>query len=209
LFGFKEGGEGKAMIRRSTWIVLAVFVVLLAVFLIFQRVEEQSGDVPLEETSQPESVLLIEIPEDQVVVGLRIEDGEGNVVDIVRENAESDWVLRVPAADSTDVEKIDNLLTQLLALTTQGKLDPVPPLDAMGLDQPENTIALTTDNGVLHIIRVGNPTITGNQYYVQLGNQEPQITSKSAIDQAINLLTSLPILPPPTPEIPLDETPVP
>lgn len=96
------------MIRRSTWIVLAVFVLLLAALLIFQRVKQQSDDAPLDITPQPESIPLIDIAEDQVVIGLRIEDNDGNVVEVQRDDEESNWVLQVPESDVTDVEKVES-----------------------------------------------------------------------------------------------------
>ena len=150
--------------------------------------------------------MLLEISPDQYIASIRIADTEGNQVEIERENAESEWVLIGAEDGTTDVAQIDSTLDQILTLKTQGKLDPAPSFEAIGLDKPVHSIMLILNNRILYHIKIGDTTITGNSLYVQVNNREPQVVSKYPLDQAISMLTNLPILPTATPELPTEDT---
>ena len=195
------------MVNRSTWIVISIFVLLLAVFLLYQRMDKPVEEEEiLPDGTQIEESMLLEISPDQYIASIRIADTEGNQVEIERENAESEWVLIGAEDGTTDVAQIDSTLDQILTLKTQGKLDPAPTLDAIGLDKPIHSIKLILNNRILYHIKIGDTTITGNSLYVQVNNREPQVVSKYPLDQAINMLTTLPILPTATPELPTEDT---
>lgn len=187
------------MIRRSTWIVLAIF--LLAVGFVYywnNREPDTPEPAPLVE-EQPS--LLFEIPEDVAVTGMRVESAEGELLEIQRVDGEADWALIEPQHDDTDSEAVQSAVNQLRNLTVSTSLETGTELQVVGLDTPAYTLALTLSDGQQRKLFIGDETITGTSYYARLQDGSPVVLRKFDVDNIVSMINSPPVLPTATPEV--------
>ena len=192
------------MIRRSTWIVLAVFVVLLGFLIYWQQwgpgasSDDAMADMPTVAPREP----IFDLPEDATVVAVRVESAEGGLVEVRRENGQEQWTLvEPPHEEDTDSQQVQTMVDQLLALRESSALEAAPSLDVTGLESPAYTITLTLEDGNQEKLYIGDETITGSTYYVRVEDGSPQVVNQHGVDAAINMLDTLPLLPTPTAEI--------
>ena len=191
------------MIRRSTWIVVAIFLVLLGFLLYWQYWQPAaSADAALTAAPTVEAKApIFDLPADSTIVGVRVEGAAGNFVVVTREDEESEWdLLEPPHPDKTDNQKVQTMVDQLVAMRESSSLEAAPSLDVTGLESPSYTITLTLQNGQQKKLFIGDKTITGNTYYVRVEGGTPQVVNQYSVDAALNMLTNLPLLPTPTPE---------
>jgi hypothetical protein len=192
------------MIRRSTWIILFVFIVLLGSLLVYQRVKENK---PVEDASDILSnigtlepvKLLFPVPEGEVILGLHLEDTAGNVLDIKRQDESQDWKLD-DSTGEVDQEAINRVINQLTSMNIDSALDPGTDKQVLGLEIPAYTLSLLVSNGGSFILYIGDVTITKTSYYARMAGDPPIVINKSSLDSAIKLLTTPPLLDTPTPE---------
>jgi hypothetical protein len=181
------------MIRRSTWVVLVIFAVLVAVLVFWQRSEENA---PAEPTSTPAQASLFDLNAD--ISYLRLEKVGGAVVEMER-GEDGVWKLTWPLAEKTDVDAVQNAVTQLLSLRVLTTLNTNPGLDTIGLASPTYRILIGFDDGSQMIINVGDSTPTGSGYYVVVSGRPLYVVNKSGLDSVLELIESPPIEPTPTP----------
>lgn len=200
------------MIRRSTWITLAVFVVLLGFAIWWTNFRPQSQDdiiatpVPLWTLSAAD------------VEMLRVEDPDsGEVVELHRD-ADELWVLVEPVTGAADASLVESAVAWLESPVPTRTLDQVDDLDPYGLAEPRRIVEVELKDGSSMILNVGREAPTGAVAYVRVDDR-PEIHTMSiyALDTVLGLLDEIPLLAPtPTPtssptvvptEIEVTETP--
>lgn len=184
------------MIRRNTWILLAVFAVLLIAAVYLQR----SGGLTAGEVATPtveQQQLLLDVGADEIS-GFQIEDAQGKVV-AVKRDAQGAWALTEPQAQNTDSVKVDSVVTSLASLEVLNTLESGLALDVIGLTKPTYTLQIGLANGSQHVIEIGEATPTGTGYYARMDGGAPVVVSKFAVDSAAELLTTPPIIATETP----------
>jgi len=196
------------MVRRSTWILLAVFVLLVVFAWLFQRNQTKKAD------SEPTATAVVARNDVYNLTGrsvtqIKIADSSGNKIGFYRDDATSSWAISDVAANEADSLKIQSVSTQLLALQAQAYLDTTPALDSVGLITPTYTITMTTSDGGQLVTYVGNLTPIGTGYYVRVGTGPVLVVAKVAIEGIVDLLQNPPLLATPTPEVTETETPEP
>jgi hypothetical protein len=185
------------MVRRPTWILLGVFLLLVVGLVVYQQISDTSksdeitGDVGEIGTLQPVTPFF-QVPDGLVILGLKVIDSDENTIEIRRDGGSADWVL-LTQEEKADQDEINRVISQLESLTVDQALDSGIGLEAIGLSKPSYTIRLLISNGGYFTISVGDVTITQTSYYAQLNDQEPVIISKFDVDAAINLITNPPI----------------
>lgn len=186
------------MIRRSTWILLAIFLLVLAGAWGFQRY--QAGR-PAPATSTPSSEALLQI-EANTLANLRIEDSQGKAL-VLGRDAAGMWTIVEPQSEwQTDSAGVESGITQLLALQSQFTLEMPDDLAKYGLLQPAYQITINLNGGENHVLLVGNEAPAVSGYYVQLDGGAPRVVSRFSLDPIINMLNNPPYqateTPPPT-----------
>jgi hypothetical protein len=198
-----EAAARIVMIRRSTLIVIAVFVILVGAVIVIQRVEENQVDevvdLPVADTPKPIR-FFFELPEGETILGLTLKDEYGKSVEIQRQSEASDWVLVLPDEEA-DNEVINQVITQLTTLQIDSALETDLELSVVGLDAPAYTIRLTLSSGKKVTAYIGDLTVADNSYYARLAGGGPVILSKYTVDQVVNLVNTPPILPTPIPTV--------
>lgn len=190
------------MIRRNTWIVLGVFLVLLVVMVIMQR---QPDDEPELLSTPVVSQTLLSITREDIQ-RLRIEDAAGEAVEF-EIGLDGNWAFVEPVtpAEETESDDISSAVSQTANLRVISNIENPPSLEAMGLDDPAFTIVLTVENEEIFIY-VGDETQIENGYYVKLDDESVVVVAKFALDSVLDLLREPPLVPTPTPDL-TTETP--
>jgi hypothetical protein len=181
------------MIRRNTWILLALFVVLLGAVWFIQRSKTINGV-----TSTPISVenfLFKNISES--ITSLRVQDTKSNVVVLDRDPSGS-WILKEPAGKPTDAGLAEQTMSQLASLSAVTEITQTQDLNAYGVATPVYTITVTLSGGLQRTALVGNETPTSSGYYVLVDKSSLVIVSKYGMDAFLNVLSNPPILVTPT-----------
>lgn len=185
------------MIRRSTWIFVAVFVGLLGIAVYLQRagfLEEEAEPLP---TPRPQ---LLNI-DASLIRQIELESSEGERV-ILDKDAQGTWQLIEPAGkqigNPTSLDAVINAIASLQALNA---LENAIAADAIGLAPAAYTLTVRTNDGRQLVLRFGSKTPTGSGYYVQNENGKLFVISTLNFDSVFKLLNDPTILVTPTPEI--------
>ena len=189
------------MIRRNTWILLVILVLLIGATLYFNNQKKTSAGAA---TPTPTNTFLFS-SQDGHPTDIKIQDTTGHSVEIAR-NASGSWVLKAPTADAANQDQAESAATQLTSLNMLGNI-PIG-LDVVGLDQPTYTMTVTFDSAKTHKVLIGsvNPIQTG--YYVQVDGGPVEVADKSGIDSLVGMLTAPPYLSTLTPTTTLTPVPI-
>lgn len=180
------------MIRRSTLILVVVFLLALAGFLLLNRQKEQAAArVTPTAASQPLFGL-----EASQLTGIQVADAAGREVRL--ERISGAWVLIDPAATATDTASVDSLASQLASLTARSFIENPPAASATGLEPPAYTIRLQLEDGSRLTAEVGSETPTKSGYYVRLDDNRLAVVSTFSVDGITGVLDNPPIYLTPT-----------
>jgi hypothetical protein len=178
------------MIRRTTWIILGVFVVLLGLAWYLQRGKPATA---VQATPTPGRQYMFDIQESNIKK-LEIANNQGQRV-ILGRDSKGVWSLEEPQADATDVAQAESAVTQLVTLSVVSTMAATPQPDASGLNSPTDVITLTMNSGPLQIAYIGKTTPIQNGYYAQLGKDGPvMVVNTDGLDSFLRILESPPIL---------------
>lgn len=189
------------MIRRTTWLLLAILVVLLGVT--WYLVRPKKVDTNLVATPTP-GKLLTGLTTDKIT-SLSFTNKNGLAVSITQQN--QTWSVKEPVENSLTQGNIQEILTQLLDLSILIDLGTPPPAADLGLTTPSLTVTISADKG--YVLKVGDATPTGGGYYVQVNQDKPYIVSQVGLDRIAELFNSTQSTPTPIIPIPTQETPTP
>ncbi len=188
------------MMRRSTWIVLGIFILLVAFAVIFQRYQANQPDNSATATPTTPAVYLYNLG-NVLISHIKIADKTGKYVDMYKDPLTGKWAIEGVPPEMADSSQIESLSSQLLGLQVLETLTQTLSLAAVGLDTPAYTITLTTSAGSQDISYIGMPTAIGTGYYVRDGNGPVLIVDKTALDSILGMLTTPPVLPTATPGV--------
>jgi len=185
------------MIKRSTWLMLVLFGLVIAGYLFFRGRISTTFGVP---TPTAISYTYLITPADGTLENLRIYDNNYHTTQLQRDTSGT-WLISQPktgTADQSLAGAAETLVGALKILTT---LNTQQNLKDIGLDFPSYTMKLAFSSDKQHIIEVGTSTPTGSGYYVRFDGGSIYVISKDGIDALVNLVTS--------PPYPATETPIP
>ena len=175
------------MIRRGTWIVLAIFALLLDAVLILQN---QRGSVKLVEAgvtpSATEQPRLLNGWEAQDIVAVELK-GEGRAFNLTKA-ADGAWTAGPDTPAPVDAAQVDSLLSALASARILSGLGADSPLDSIGLTAPANIIIVQNTQGARSEIRLGGLTPTSSGYYAQVDSNPPVVVSTYNIDTLLSQL---------------------
>lgn len=174
------------MIRKPTLILLAVFVVVLALAAFLQRtpVAQDSQRSP---SVTPYPKLLTGVsPADITRIGVEKSQPAGQWQ--IEKNSNQQWVFSEANEKTVDAGKVEQLLSSLTSMNVINSLEATTDLQPLGLDAPTATILLTGKGGESNTLHVGNLTPPETGYYLQLNDGAPVIADKYAVEEVLNLL---------------------
>jgi hypothetical protein len=171
------------MIRRSTWILLAIFIVGVGAVFYLDKYPISSASVTPTATLLPP--LFNNVSYDNLVM-IEIQNNSGSAIQLKR-NPDKTWGFTNIQGKSPDQGKVQELLFTLTGLTVTEGLNGSIALESVGLTTPTNTITLQDETGTKNILRIGAATSIGSGYYVQVNQNNPEIIDKTTIDNLIGL----------------------
>ncbi|MEW6028281.1 MAG: hypothetical protein ACOYZ8_11050 [Chloroflexota bacterium] len=192
------------MIKRSTWITLAVFLAVIA-FALVQKYRPEEP-IPTETPTEPPVVEYLFTPEDGVVTSIRIDTRDGQV--FRAERSGSGWMVVLPIEGAADSGQMETAASQVTTLRVETHLDLDP--DAVSLSPPQTTLTVGFSSGKTYSVGVGDITPIGDSYYVRKDRGDVLVIPRDGIDALMSLLTFPPYIETPTPTTPPPtETPTP
>jgi hypothetical protein len=188
------------MVRRSTWILLIVFALLVLFAWLFQRFQANKTEVTATPTIAPTAQKLYNLTDSQVVE-ITISSNSGNSITFSRSPGSTTWVIKDLPPEQADSFQIESVTTQLLSLQAVDTLTQDPPLDTVGLTNPAYTISIQTADGNQIVTQVGSISAIGTGYYIQVDSGPVVIVDNVTMDDILHLLKEPPVLATATPEV--------
>jgi hypothetical protein len=151
------------MIRKPTWITLAVFLILMGFVLLWPqlRPEEEAPEI----TPTPESPWTIVFSD---ITGVKVENFEKEMTVELHKDAEGQWISIVPVQGQVDIALVEQRFNWLASPVVDRELSGEDELTPFGLDEPKGIITVTSTDGTIYILLVGDVTMTGSMRYVML-----------------------------------------
>lgn len=187
------------MIRRSTWMVLAAFVLLLAGTLLWPRLRPATGGAP-DAGATPTAAPLWSVPATDIV-GLRLEDrSSGAVVELRRGDEDTPWRMVVPAEGPADAGRVEWAVNALLSPRPQGTIPAPSDLEPYGLAEPARLVTVYFKGDLARSFALGRISPTGGVFYVSVpGQPDVVLLNEYSISDVLSLLDELPYPPTPAP----------
>ncbi len=183
------------MIKRPTWILLGVLVLVVAGYFIF-RTKGPTSQSTLTPTVTANSYLITQA--DGTLTSFRISNAQGDVTQLQRD-ASGTWMIALPTPGPADLSLAGAFESQVQALRIVSTLDSTLSLQDAGLISPAYTIRLTFTGNLQHIIEVGSLTLSNSGYYVRFDDKTLYVIAKDGIDSLTNMIKSPPYAPTETP----------
>jgi hypothetical protein len=192
------------MIRRSTWILLAVLALFIGAYFYLKAHPLQFYTSTPTPTAAVISFLINK--DNDTLTKVVITDAPGNTFQMGRDAA-GNWAITKPKSAAADQSQAEAAETQFFALKVVTTLETSPSPDVIGLNPPAYTISLEFSSNRQQVLEVGGLTPTSSGYYIQLEGKV-YVVSQYSIDAVVKLLQNPPYLATPTP-VPGTETPIP
>ena len=167
------------MIRRSTWVLLIVFLLALAGLLFLSR-RPQGLKVIQDGTPTPAPITFLEYASEEVA-RLTIQPKDSPAFTVER-NPQTLWQLIAVDPRPLDPSKVEELVATIPTLQAQSQLDTPPPDSATGLESSPILITLEFKDGHKTTVRFGNLTPTGSGYYAQVDSGPVLVLNKTSFD---------------------------
>jgi hypothetical protein len=184
------------MVRRSTWILLLIFILLAGAAWALNRFLPKDNAQPGDAQETPGRLFSFT---ESDVTGLRVSDAAGVTV-ALQKDASGQWALSEPPAEQTDTERASQAVNQLATLDIVTRLDPDFSLDQGGLVNPAYILAIDLADGKKINASIGRETTIGTGYYVKVDDEPVQVVRKFGLDNLLRLLDEPPVVQTPTPE---------
>ena len=191
--------------KKTTWIALGTFALLLIAFLISQNIESAPVETPVP-TEQPTLRTLDDLDITQIIY-----------TDTTGANIELDKVEKLTWTSPTHPEapvtagNIEELLSNLSGLSILSTLPSDSALGDFGLAIPVYSITFVFEDDTTYQIDIGNPTALSDGYYALIDGNEIVVLPTSTIEYLPTLMLKITIPPTATPDLetPPITTPIP
>lgn len=181
------------MIRRSTWITLGVFVILLFFAIFWTRLRPEEPAPEATPTLEP---LWIALPSD--IVGVKVEDLEAGKIVELQKDEDGIWNQVTPIQGPANTEFIEITINWLAAPVAKRELVIEGDLAQFGLCEPKGKITVNLTDGAEQVLLIGDDTVIGSMTYVIMpSSSKVLLLSKVDVDSTLVLVD---LLLSPTPE---------
>lgn len=153
--------------KKKKWIMPAFCLLLLALLVaVYFLLKNQNKESEATENKE-DSVIVTNIDADHITeISFKIEEEIYTF-----EKQEEEWKLEGEGEFPLDSSQIDTLINNVSSLEASRKLENLVDLSEYGLEDPKNTISLTTSDEVVTTLNIGNKNSTTSNTYVNLGEK--------------------------------------
>ena len=181
--------------KKTTWIALGAFALVLIAFLVLQNNESAPVETPVP-TLEPTLRGL----DDQQITEIEYTDSTG--VTIALEKVEAlTWVSPTDPEAQVTAGKIEQLLSYLSDLSIMSTLPADTALDDLGLNEPLYSISFVLEDESTYRIEVGAPTAMSDGYYAWVDESEILVLPAATIETIPGLMYTIVSPPTATPEL--------
>jgi len=200
------------MVKRSTWIMIALLAVLAGLAYYLQQpdnlIKKALPSATGTPTAEPLGTLLSSTDAPVNSISLQSADGQSAAI----ERTSKGWTLTIGSesvpADQAAAEQIASQAQTVRLVDTIKTVTP-DNLSAFGLDKPAYIYKFNVAGGKSITFKIGNLTLSGSGYYLQKEDGSVVVID-NGIDLVLSLLKQLPYKFTPTPSaVPVTETPTP
>ena len=184
------------MIRKSTYTLLIILLVLAAVVVFLQRTPGLNTDMDTLPTST-DSPILINLG-DKTITAFTMTDNQGRVLKASLDKQHL-WFIDQPSSCQYESDKINYSLSLLRTFKVLVSMEAPPALADVGLLSPTFKLVMTFDDGTTQTLSVGSIVPTATGYYVQVNHDSVVVVSISSIDSLFNLVSTACATPTPEP----------
>ena len=172
------------MVRRTTWITLAVLVTVILTAVILNQTQNQQS--PPAVTPEPDPLWSV-ASED--IVALTVEDLTASNLLQFERSAEELWRMVLPQQGEADIASVERAVSWLSAPSPRAQLTEVDDLSVFQLDAPDYRVELELSSGERLSFIVGRETPTGGSRYIASPDVEGiWIISTFGLDEVLGLL---------------------
>ena len=156
------------MKKKSVNLVTAVgvLVILSGAYAGIKAYVAKQEEKETAESEESESAEIVSISADDIKSIKFLIDKQ----EVVFEKDGDSWVKADESAFPVSQDKVDALAASLKSITAARTLEDVENVSEYELDQPENTITVTTTDGDTTVIQIGMENSSTNQEYIDLNN---------------------------------------
>lgn len=156
------------MKKKSVNLVTAVgvLVILSGAYAGIKAYVAKQEEKETAESEESESAEIVSISADDIKSIKFLIDKQ----EVVFEKDGDSWVKADESAFPVSQDKVDALAASLESITAARTLEDVEDVSEYELDQPENTITVTTTDGDTTVIQIGMENSSTNQEYIDLNN---------------------------------------
>ena len=181
--------------KKTTWIALGAFALVLIAFLVLQNNESAPVFRPAP-TLEPTLRGL----DDQQITEIEYTDSTG--VTIALEKVEAlTWVSPTDPEAQVTAGKIEQLLSYLSGLSIMSTLPADTALVDLGLNEPFYSISFVLEDESTYRIEVGAPTAMSDGYYAWVDESEILVLPAATIETIPGLMYTIVSPPTATPEL--------
>jgi hypothetical protein len=142
-----------------------------------------------------------------MVATLALENSDGTGQQLTR-NSDGSWTDESKQGP-VEVGKVEQIISELLALRVMTVMPADYSLDALELTNPAKRIVISSQEGKKVDFIIGKLTPTGNGYYVRIDNLSPIVVSNYAVDGVTQLFADIQATATPQVTLPVEATAAP
>lgn len=185
--------------KKTTWIALGAFALVLLAFLVSQNIEPAPVETPVP-TEQP---ALREL-DDQEIAQIVYTDSSGATIELDKLEKLT-WTSPTNPEAQVTAGNIEELLAYLSELSILSTLPVDTALADVGLDEPIYSITFIYEDASTYRIEIGEPTAMSDGYYAWVDESEIVVLPTSTVEYIPTLMYT--IITPPTATPELEATP--
>lgn len=181
--------------KRSTWIMLVIFLALAGLLLYLNQNEPVTESLDGTPTTAPVEYLFTET--DGLPTSIDIKSETGEQVTLAHNEA-GEWVLKQPIETEANQGSAEAAASQLTSLRIISRPEVAP--DEAGLVPSSYIMTVELTGGTTKTVRIGDLTPTESGYYTIVNDSdEVLIVNNSGLDSLLMLVSSPPYANTPTP----------
>ncbi len=156
----------------KTTVVLMILLLGFGIYFIIDRAREKN---PVETTADSKKLFAVKDKDD--VNSLTIKSADGS--EIVLTKVDTKWRMTKPVEAAAEGWQVDRLVSDLIALESQGEVDPKD----KGLDKPKLNVEVSAKGGKVLKFAVGNKTPLGALYIQIVGHKDADVIAADLYDR--------------------------